>query len=394
MINSANRVFGLDVLRAFAVLCVVYAHGYFLLGGTVNSTIYKLFIFDGVTFFFVLSGFLIGRILLRTLAKDDFNGKMLIEFWIRRWFRTLPNYFLILIVVVIFFYLLDKPQAENLLPYFFFSQNIASPHPSFFSEAWSLTIEEWFYLIIPIPLYLLSTLLKNINQKRLIPYYIFLVILMVTVFRIYRVHLFNYSTIDDWDLFLRKQVVTRIDSLMFGVLGAYVSLYQKRFWNNGANKLFIVGILLVIFNKALESGYIIDDRLFYLNYFCLTVSPFGTLLLLPKLSLWKESSGRLANVITFVSLTSYSMYLINLTLVQLTILPVVMNFLSRFCWRCGHSMLLTYFLYWIITIGGAFLVYQYFERPMTALRDKWHMPNMTVVKAFIFSGRNYNRKKI
>jgi hypothetical protein len=37
--------------------------------------------------------------------------------------------------------------------------------------------------------------------------------------------------------------------------------------------------------------------------------------------------------------------------------------------------------------GVAFLLYWYFERPMTALRDKWHIPNMTVVKAFIFSGR-------
>ena len=286
---------------------------------------------------------------------------MLIEFWIRRWFRTLPNYFLILTFVVICFYLLDKAQASNLLPYFFFSQNIASPHPTFFPEAWSLTIEEWFYLITPIPLYFLSTLLKNINKKRLIPYYVLLVIIMVTVFRIYRVHLFNYSTISDWDLSLRKQVATRFDSLMFGVLGAYLSLYQKRFWNNSANKLFIVGILFVIFNKAMASGYIINDRLFYLNYFWLTVGPVGTLLLLPKLSLWKESSGRLANVITFVSVTSYSMYLINLTLVQEIILPMVMKLLSPFCWRCGHNSLITYFLFWIILVSGAFLLYQYFR---------------------------------
>lgn len=380
MIIGSNRVFGLDVLRALAVLFVVYEHGYYQVAGTISYTIYNIPVFDGVTFFFVLSGFLIGRILLRTIVKDNFNGKMLLEFWIRRWFRTLPNYFLILTFIVISYHFLNRPQPNDLLLYYLFAQNIATPHPAFFTEAWSLTIEEWFYLAIPIPLYL-STKLKNINQLRLIPYYIILIIVMVTVFRLYRVQLFNYATIADWDLSLRKQVVTRIDSLMFGVLGAYISLYQTQFWNDHANKSFVIGIFLVILNKVLVYGYLIGISLFYLNYFSLTVSAVGTLLLLPKLSLWKESRSRLATVITFVSLISYSMYLLNLTPVQVIILPIVMSFLWDFCSVCGHGASSVYITYWIITIVGAFLVYQYFEKPMTALRDKWHIRNMTVITA-------------
>ena len=369
MLDRSNRVFGLDVLRALAILFVVYGHGYSFIAKEISEKIYKIPVLDGVTMFFVLSGFLIGRILLRTIAKDNFNGKMLIEFWIRRWFRTLPNYFLILTFIIISFYLLNKPLPKDLLLYFFFSQNIASPHPDFFPEAWSLTIEEWFYLIMPIPLYLF-TKLKNINQRRLTLYYIFLVILMVATFRIYRVHIFNYSTISDWDLSLRKQVVTRIDSLMFGVFGAYISLYQIRFWNNSANKLFAVGIILLFLNKIM--GYTTND-IFYRNYFLFTINSVSALLLLPKLSLWKESTSRLASVVTFISLTSYSMYLLNLTPVQIIIFPILMKFLSNFCENFNNSSLLKYVLYWIITIGGAFLVYQYFERPMTALRDKWHI---------------------
>ena len=136
--NNAGRVFGLDVLRALAVLFVVYGHGYSLVGGDIPVTLYLLPSLDGVTIFFVLSGFLIGRILLRTVAKDDFNGQMLVQFWIRRWFRTLPNYFAVLIFLVIAFNLLESPPPDGLIRYFLFSQNIACTHPKLSSIAWSL----------------------------------------------------------------------------------------------------------------------------------------------------------------------------------------------------------------------------------------------------------------
>jgi peptidoglycan/LPS O-acetylase OafA/YrhL len=135
MTDSPGRIFGLDVLRALAVLFVVYGHGYNYVDGGIPVTLYLLPSLDGVTVFFVLSGFLIGRILLRTVAKHDFNGPMLVQFWIRRWFRTLPNYFLVLSFLVVAYSLLDRPEPDDLWRYFLFSQNIAWPHPQFFVEA-------------------------------------------------------------------------------------------------------------------------------------------------------------------------------------------------------------------------------------------------------------------
>jgi len=377
MANSINRVYGLDVLRALAILFVVYGHGYNLVSGDVSLTLYLLPNLDGVTIFFVLSGFLIGRILLRTMAKHDFDGRMLVQFWIRRWFRTLPNYFAVLIFLVIAFSLLGRPQPEGLIRYFFFAQNIAWPQPAFFVEAWSLSIEEWFYLCIPIPLYL-STKIPNVDKRKLMLFWISAVIVLVTVFRIYRVQHFGYSTIGDWDEELRKQVVTRMDSLMFGVLGAYLSLYEAALWRSVAKPAFLVGIALMVADKALS----VAENIAYLNYLGLTVGAVATLLLLPALSAWRDSTGRVTSAITLISVISYSMYLLHLAPVQGVILPLVTRTVAPICSVCSQNHLLQYAMYWVVTLACSFLLYRYFERPTTMLRERWHLRNKAAVTAF------------
>lgn len=102
--NNANaRNFGLDLFRAIAILLVVFSHGKFLLNGTVieNFPFFKML--DGVDLFFVLSGFLIGGILLKS-SSEGLNWRGVAHFWKRRWLRTLPNYYLILLLNFIFIY--------------------------------------------------------------------------------------------------------------------------------------------------------------------------------------------------------------------------------------------------------------------------------------------------
>src|ERR1043165_8912860 len=86
-----QRIFGLDILRAFAILSVVWVHGGELLPPAVQRY-YRLLSPDGVSVFFVLSGYLIGGILIRTLAQEGAGVRTLWRFWARRWLRTLPNY--------------------------------------------------------------------------------------------------------------------------------------------------------------------------------------------------------------------------------------------------------------------------------------------------------------
>jgi len=63
---DSSRIFGLDVLRALAILFVIFQHAGNYLPEVLKQN-YNVFIFDGVSIFFVLSGFLIGKILDREL---------------------------------------------------------------------------------------------------------------------------------------------------------------------------------------------------------------------------------------------------------------------------------------------------------------------------------------
>ncbi len=88
------RVFGLDLMRAAAVTLVLVAHASYLIEPVValprTSEVLAVL---GVELFFVLSGFLVGGIIIDTVRRD---GRWLANFWLRPWPRTVPNYFLFL----------------------------------------------------------------------------------------------------------------------------------------------------------------------------------------------------------------------------------------------------------------------------------------------------------
>ena len=75
-VGSHKRIFGLDFLRAFAIFSVLLSHSSFLLNEQWQKWI-GWFVFDGVSMFFVLSGFLIGGILIKTLEKHGSSMSVL-----------------------------------------------------------------------------------------------------------------------------------------------------------------------------------------------------------------------------------------------------------------------------------------------------------------------------
>lgn len=129
-VDNPKRVFSLDVLRAIAILLVLICHLISRVGGKENSTAYY-FGTLGVEIFFVLSGFLIGGIIIKIFRESEkFKLKDVKGFWIRRWFRTLPNYYLILIISIIIYSVYYQgfilKDLSN-LKYFIFLQNLTSP---------------------------------------------------------------------------------------------------------------------------------------------------------------------------------------------------------------------------------------------------------------------------
>jgi len=141
----------LDGLRAIAVLLVLWEH---LPRGAVSKTeaaLYQLIQpgYLGVDIFFVLSGFLITRILL----VDKERGVPLRYFLMRRFLRIFPIYYLTLAVVWI---VRGGPElgwcAVYLSNFWFPFHEVASP----LKHTWSLAVEEHFYLLWPLAVYLLS----------------------------------------------------------------------------------------------------------------------------------------------------------------------------------------------------------------------------------------------
>ena len=363
---DSNRVFGLDILRAVAILFVVLGHGSSLLPEKLQR-ISNYFVFDGVSFFFVLSGFLIGGILIKLIDKNGFSFSVLKAFWIRRWFRTFPNYFLILIILCILQLLFsDEFRLRVIIRYLVFSQNIFSKHPIFFPEAWSIAIEEWFYLIFPLLILFTFNFIKSYQNSFICV--AILIILSVTFFRLFRFQHIPIGVIFDWDSLFRKQVITRMDSLMFGVFGAYISYFHKSLWIKFKTKLMFIGFCLIIASKFLLPHFTSIDGI-YSCVFSFTFFSVGTLFMLPFLSELKTCNGFMYKPITYISLISYSMYLINLSIVERWIIRNISY--DEITDNVFIRMISNYTLYWILVIFLSILIYKYFETPMTSLRERF-----------------------
>jgi peptidoglycan/LPS O-acetylase OafA/YrhL len=370
---STKRIYGLDILRALAILFVVYGHGIYITKEYIPLELASIPVVDGVSIFFVLSGFLIGGILMKTINKEGSSLKSLYIFWIRRWYRTLPNYFLILTLLVSWYLLMDssKLSSASIPLYYSFLQNFYHPHPQFFGEAWSLAVEEWFYLLMPILAFGLTGVLR-LECKRAIPLIALAFIVGITFVRFYKYTSIGVIDAKHWDLAYRKVVLTRLDSIMYGVLGAYAFLYLKQYWNRWQKPLLFIGLggLLVHHVSLLSVDWSNQGAALQLYYtvFSFSLVSISTLLVIPWLNSLKTGKGFLYRALTYISLISYSMYLINATLVKGIALPVTFRLLPAI----GDpfiKMLIGYGLFWGYTIVGSILLYKYFEMPFMRLRD-------------------------
>ena len=153
----AQRNFGLDLARALAITMVFLSHGV--------TTLDTLGV--GVDLFFLLSGFLIGRIYLRAQedAHEPSGTFTLWSFWSARWFRTLPPY----LAALALFALAERRFHNNPIhPYYLlFLQNYLGV--TGFGPSWSLCVEEHFYLALPLLGFLALRVVGRRNLLWLLP---------------------------------------------------------------------------------------------------------------------------------------------------------------------------------------------------------------------------------
>lgn len=202
-----SRFPALDGLRAVAVFTVIVGHAEYPIRGIPADL--------GVDAFFVLSGFLITRLLMRERA--DTGGVSLSRFYARRTMRIFPAYYAFLLINFAWDTFRGQHWSRALgisaLTYTVNYFNAFHHHPpTSIAHAWSLGIEEQFYLIWPLGFVLLA----GRGRRALVTG----VLAMATAALVWR----TYLTFGGADVaYLYNAFDTRLDSLAVGCALALVA---------------------------------------------------------------------------------------------------------------------------------------------------------------------------
>lgn len=353
--NFSQRNDGLDLLRSIAILIVLLQHSLFTLPPIENQVIVSIInILDGVSIFFVLSGFLIGKLLLRTFIEQEASFQSLFTFLKRRWLRTIPSYYLVLtIVLALSIYKNTNDDFWNHLSYYFFLQNINFEISKFYPEAWSLSIEEWFYLLFPLLLFLFIRLFKKKQA----------LIVTILIFLLFPLLLRLIVAGNDNDFEFRKLLVFRLDAIVYGVLIAYFKCFNGLYFSKMKNYLFFIGLVLLVAISIFK----FKNTTAPFTAFFFSLEALSYCFFIPFIySLNFAQNGISGRLNYFISTRSYSLYLINLSLVLGFVLPFFkdqLQILNKF-------PLLNFVLFWIFNFLIAELIYRFFERPILKWRDK------------------------
>ncbi|MGD0251639.1 MAG: acyltransferase [Verrucomicrobiota bacterium] len=219
--SAGGRMPDLDGLRAIAVLLVLMDH--FVSFSFPVQTIRTVTAFGwvGVDLFFVLSGFLIGGILLDHREASNYYR---VFFYRRRFLRIVPLYAVLLTPALLVVGLgwqshfgghgLGIVNGWTMLAYLCFVQNFIVPFltiPGYLGPAWSLAVEEQFYLLLP-------PLVRRLNGPRLIQIMV-VAIMVAPLLRAVSFLIFSESgkACDVCYMLLP----CRWDTLLLGVLSAY-----------------------------------------------------------------------------------------------------------------------------------------------------------------------------
>lgn len=351
-----NRIYlpGLNGLRALAAITVLISHIFDTTFGNWGLTTLKLPLFtDGVTLFFVISGFLITYLLLQELSKTKTID--IPKFYVRRILRIWPIYYLYILVVIGVLLWLGKESEiikNSLFYYIFFAANIpflSAAGIALIVHYWSIGVEEQFYLFWP-------WLVKLSKNKILIIAFSVLLLWLFLKFGSYI--LFTNKSIP-----YRFFSVTRFHCMMIGAIGA-IWYYKK-------HKLF----LAVFTNRWIQIlswlAFIFSG--FYTMYIPAVLrAEYIAILSLFLIMSQIEGKPKFINLenkyLDFVGKISYGIYVIH---------PLIIFILSAI-WLNLHIDLPAFLQYIIIyvivpciTILLAWISYEKYEKPFLKLKNRF-----------------------
>lgn len=250
-----TRLPGLDLLRSIAIVWVMCFHT-FLIGGLGPDWAWLTrFGWAGVDIFFVLSGFLIGSQLLQGLQRGE--PLSLRDFYWRRAWRILPAFGVTLAVYLAFPLLREEPNIEAWWQFASFTLNLLIDYGQnqAFSHAWSLCVEEHFYLVFPL---LAAWMARRPSAPRFIGLCALLVLGGIALRTGVWLHNDALQPQRPWfieDIYYPTWM--RLDGLLMGVVLAVVRVYRPGRWAQlqarpnvlAAAGLALAGLALLLFRN-------------------------------------------------------------------------------------------------------------------------------------------------
>ena len=330
--NKNKYFYSLDLFRGFCGYGVAICHLYaFVFSNQFMEYLSIIF----VEFFFVLSGFVLYPQLLKVLNKKN----NLLKFYKRRWIRTLPLFFLLLILVTI---LTDHLTNINFLKYFLLIHKVIPDfiENDYYPVAWSLSIEEFFYLLFPLILVLLND--KNFIKFSLL---IFFIIILI-----------KYFSVANFDPnYYRTGTLLRFDAILFGFLISHFRFEILRY-----KKMIIIFTVLLLFLFLFNYNFFIINKIepnnrFIFILFMQLISGLTLLSFILMEPLIKNIFIKKFSLL--ISKQTYSIYLFHIIIIYL-----LAN--SNFS---AHSITIVYIIL-LFTIST--LIYYFFEEPLLKLRPK------------------------
>ena len=236
--DEVNMVYfkSLNGFRALAAIFILLFHSMFP---------YFRTLWIGVPMFFVLSGFLITRILIEHKAA----GNYLKAFYFKRALRIFPIYYLALLISV-FWGLLVNADLSRLPVFIIYLQNFTISRnllPEYcyglMNHTWSLSVEELFYLVWPFVILFAG--------KKLLPV---LIVFIGLSSILYKVIVISFFYTGHSDQLLLLSLAGNLDGLMAGALLGMLSLNKGSFLNRPFPfKQFFA--LLLVFTITLAANY-------------------------------------------------------------------------------------------------------------------------------------------
>ena len=361
-----EKLHGLDHLRALAIALVFIFH----YPGVADLPGWAWKIIDfgwvGVDLFFVLSGFLIARQLFAELKAT--NSISVKQFFIKRFFRIIPVY----LVVVAVYFLVPVFRERESLPalwrFLTFTQNIGL-NPSIngtFSHAWSLCIEEQFYLAFPLVIAALVYFkVTNKGVYLIAGLFLFTCLIRLYIWNTYMAPLIGKEGGDGnfWVTWMYYPTHTRLDGLLVGISIAglvdfYPALTEKI--TKYANLLLITGIMILTgayflcFPRNGFNANVFGFPLIAIGFGCMVLAAIS-----PGCVLYKFKS----RITSSIAILSYSVYLIH-------------KAVRHLCFVYFGKMGLDEESYWMLllsivfTILGALILRYTIEKPFLRLREK------------------------